>query len=130
MARSECASDVVMAMVAARGWAGVLTPAIVSSDARSPAGRRRETRTVSGAIVRPCEVMRIELLYFDGCPSHAAFLPRLQELLARVGVDGAVEQRRVESDEAAEREQFLGSPTVLVDGVDVDPGPADVATTA
>src|SRR3954447_26407485 len=66
--------------------------------------------------------MRIELLYFDGCPSHEAFLPRRQAMLAQAEVDVAVEQRRVESEEAAEREQFLGSPTLRVDGVDLDPG--------
>jgi hypothetical protein len=64
----------------------------------------------------------IELLYFDGCPSHEAFLPRLHELLARAGVDSCVQQRRVQSVEDAQRERFLGSPTLRVDGVDVDPG--------
>jgi hypothetical protein len=67
----------------------------------------------------------IELLYFDGCPSHEAFLPRLRELLAQAGVDAPVLQRRVESDDAAEQERFLGSPTLRVDGVDVDPGAAE-----
>jgi hypothetical protein len=33
--------------------------------------------------------------------------------------------RRVESPEDAERERFLGSPTVRVDGVDVDPGASE-----
>jgi hypothetical protein len=67
--------------------------------------------------------MKIELLYFDGCPSHEAFLPRLRELLARAGArDAPVQQRRVESDAAAQCERFLGSPTLRVDGVDVDPG--------
>ena len=66
--------------------------------------------------------MRIELLYFDGCPSHEAFVPRLHELLARAEVEVPVEQRRVESDEAAQSERFLGSPTLRVDGVDIDPG--------
>jgi hypothetical protein len=37
-------------------------------------------------------------------------------------VDGAFEQRRVESDEAAGRGLCLGSPTLRVAGVDVDPG--------
>ena len=66
--------------------------------------------------------MTIELLYFDGCPSHAAFLPRLRELLDRAGVQVPVQQRRVQSDEDARRERFLGSPTLRIDGVDVDPG--------
>jgi hypothetical protein len=68
--------------------------------------------------------MTIELLYFDGCPNHEAFLPRLRKLLVQAGVDAAVCQRQVESDEAAQRERFLGSPTVRVAGVDVDPGAA------
>lgn len=66
--------------------------------------------------------MRIEVLYFDGCPSHEALLPRLRELLASVGADTDVDLQRVEDVEAAERERFLGSPTVRVDGEDVEPG--------
>jgi hypothetical protein len=66
--------------------------------------------------------MTIELLYFGGCPSHEAFLPRLHELLDRAGVDAPVQQRRVQSHEDAQRERFQGSPTVRIDGVDVDPG--------
>lgn len=69
--------------------------------------------------------MKVELLYFDGCPSHDAFLPRLHELLAQAEVDVAVQQRRVESDEAAMRERFLGSPTLRVNGADVDLGAGD-----
>jgi hypothetical protein len=65
--------------------------------------------------------VRIEVLYFDGCPGHEAFLPRLRELLDQAGVDVPVEFRPVESVEAAERERFLGSPTVRIDGEDVDP---------
>ena len=42
-------------------------------------------------------------------------------LMAQAGVDAPVELRRVESDEAAERERFLGSPTLRVNGKDVDP---------
>jgi hypothetical protein len=69
--------------------------------------------------------MTIELLHFQGCPSHEAFLPRLRELLAQAGVEGSIEQRQVQSDADAQRERFLGSPTLRVDGVDVDPGAAD-----
>ncbi len=65
--------------------------------------------------------MRIELLFFDGCPNHEAFLPVLRRLLDRAGVHAQVLERRVESEEAAEAARFLGSPTLRVDGVDVDP---------
>jgi hypothetical protein len=66
--------------------------------------------------------MKIEVLYIDGCPSHEAFLPRLSELFAQVGIDGPIERRCVGSEAEAKRERFLGSPTVRVDGTDIDPG--------
>jgi hypothetical protein len=66
--------------------------------------------------------MSIELLYFDGCPSYEQFLPRLRALIADAGIADEVELRRVESDDAAAAGRFLGSPTVRVDGVDVEPG--------
>jgi hypothetical protein len=64
----------------------------------------------------------VELLYFDGCPNHETFLPHLRELLARVAIPARIELRRVETLADAERERFLGSPTVRIDGRDVDPG--------
>jgi hypothetical protein len=69
--------------------------------------------------------MRIELLYFEGCPSYAELLPRLRELLASEGIHDEVELRRVETPEDAARERFLGSPTVRIDGEDVDPTAKD-----
>lgn len=69
--------------------------------------------------------MIVEVLYFDGCPNHEALLVRLRELLRLAGSDAAIELRRVEDVEAAERERFLGSPTVRIDGEDVEPGVAE-----
>ena len=66
-------------------------------------------------------LVELEVLYFDGCPSHEALMPRLHELMAQAGVAAPIELKRVESVEAAERERFLGSPTVRVNGHDVDP---------
>ncbi len=68
--------------------------------------------------------MKVELLYFEGCPSHDALLPRLRVLLEEAGHEGGVELRRVESPEAATAECFLGSPTLRVNGRDVEPGAA------
>lgn len=66
--------------------------------------------------------MIVELLYFDGCPNYEAFAPHLRELVERAGVDARIELQRVESEEDAGRARFLGSPTVRVDGRDVEPG--------
>jgi hypothetical protein len=70
--------------------------------------------------------MRVELLYFSGCPSYERLLPRLRELVAQAGGNpAAIETRRVESQETAAHARFLGSPTVRVNGRDVDPSVAE-----
>jgi hypothetical protein len=69
--------------------------------------------------------VKIELLYFDGCPNHEALLPHLRELLGSRGVRVDVELVNIEDAGAAERARFLGSPTVRVNGRDVEPGAND-----
>jgi hypothetical protein len=68
--------------------------------------------------------MHVELLYWDGCPSHPRALADLRAAMGELGLDAsAVEVRRVATDEDAARERFVGSPTVRIDGADVcDPG--------
>lgn len=70
--------------------------------------------------------MRVELLYFEGCPGAEALLPRLRQLIADADLPAQVLlMRAVESFEEADRLQFLGSPTVRVDGEDVESGALD-----
>lgn len=60
--------------------------------------------------------MRIELLYFDGCPHWATARERLEAVAAPRGL--RVEHRLVATPEEAEQANFRGSPTILVDGTD------------
>lgn len=70
--------------------------------------------------------MNIEVLYFDGCPSYEALLPRLRKIVREQGGDpDGIALVPIESPEAAQAARFLGSPTVRVNGRDVDPGAAD-----
>lgn len=66
--------------------------------------------------------MLVELLYFEGCPNYEAFLPHLRQVLREAGIAAEVALRAVESTEEAQRERFLGSPTLRIDGHDVEPG--------
>jgi hypothetical protein len=64
----------------------------------------------------------VELLWWRGCPSWERALAELREEMSAVGLDpGSVEVREVATDEAATREGFVGSPTIRVDGRDVQP---------
>jgi hypothetical protein len=67
----------------------------------------------------------IEILYFDGCPNHEGLEAHLRSLLAEAGIDAPITSHRIDSDEQAERQRFLGSPTVRVNGFDVDPTASD-----
>ncbi len=70
--------------------------------------------------------MRVELLWWEGCPSHPRALHDLRDALREEGEPAdAVEVRHVGSDEEARRERFIGSPTIRIDGEDVVP-PTDV----
>jgi hypothetical protein len=64
--------------------------------------------------------MTLEVLYFDGCPGHERLLPSLRALAEEHGVQ--LRMRSIASVEDAERQSFLGSPSVRVNGLDVEPG--------
>ena len=66
--------------------------------------------------------MDIELLYFDGCSNWWNTLADVRAALTEAGRDDEVRPVKVDSQEAAERLRFLGSPTVRVNGVDVESG--------
>ena len=65
--------------------------------------------------------MRIELLYWEGCPSHDEARALVEGVLAESGVDVEVELREIVTQEQADAERFPGSPTIRIDGRDVDP---------
>jgi hypothetical protein len=65
---------------------------------------------------------RIELLWWEGCPSHPRALAELREVLDGLGLDpDAVDVRHIGTDDEAAAEGFPGSPTIRVDGRDVQP---------
>jgi hypothetical protein len=68
--------------------------------------------------------MKVELLWWEGCPSHPETLEDLERVLREEGVDAEVELVEVMSDEQARSQRFPGSPTVRLDGVDAV-APAD-----
>jgi len=68
--------------------------------------------------------MRVEFLYFEDCPSHEVALARLKKALTSVGVDSKIEIIRVQNDSQAQALSFPGSPTIRIDGQDIDPAGA------
>jgi hypothetical protein len=67
----------------------------------------------------------VEFLYWEGCPSHPEARQLLEEVLAERGLDAEVNVREVLTQAEAEELRFPGSPTIRVDGRDVDPDGAE-----
>jgi hypothetical protein len=67
--------------------------------------------------------MRVELLWWEGCPSYPETLAQLERTLAAAGLDSRVQMVEIKSEEQARSERFPGSPTIRVDGDDIFPCP-------
>ena len=69
--------------------------------------------------------MVVELLYWDGCPSYPEARELLADVLAANGVRAEIRMHHVGTDAEARALRFPGSPTIRIDGRDIDPGGAD-----
>jgi hypothetical protein len=65
--------------------------------------------------------MRIEVLYFDGCPNHRPAIERVRQVLAEEGLSAEVLEVNVSEPLIAQEVGFLGSPSIRVNGLDVEP---------
>ena len=65
--------------------------------------------------------MKIELLYFDGCPSWQDGLKNLEAALQELQIASKPELIKVRDDAEASHLEFLGSPSFLINGQDIWP---------
>jgi hypothetical protein len=69
---------------------------------------------------------RVEFLWWQGCPSADRALEMLKREMRAAGLDpDAVEVGEVNTDEEVRQRNFRGSPTIRIDGVDIDAGDAE-----
>jgi hypothetical protein len=65
--------------------------------------------------------MKIEVLYFEGCPNSTPTLEMVKQVASELGVDAVVTTVEVNDPEQANRHRFFGSPSVQINGIDADP---------
>ncbi|MBM31456.1 MAG: DUF2703 domain-containing protein [Chloroflexi bacterium] len=65
--------------------------------------------------------MNITVLYCDDCPSLNPSLDRLKKVLSDENIKEEILLKKVESNEEAVKLKFIGSPTILINGIDIDP---------
>lgn len=70
--------------------------------------------------------MKIQFLYFSGCPSYRGGLENLKQALRELGLKEDFEIINIETDEMAQEHNFIGSPTIRINGEDIDPKARDV----
>jgi hypothetical protein len=64
----------------------------------------------------------IEVLYVRDCPNYAGALALVERVCVELGIDAELRSSLIGDQAAAERARFPGSPTIRVDGRDVEPG--------
>ena len=65
--------------------------------------------------------MQIDILYFDGCPNHLPTTALVRDVVQSLGLDATTREVEVRDAGEAVSLRFFGSPTVQVNGLDVDP---------
>jgi hypothetical protein len=69
--------------------------------------------------------MAVEILYFRGCPHWESARRLVERVAGDVGVEPELRLIEVPDAETAVALRFLGSPTIRVEGRDVEPGADD-----
>jgi hypothetical protein len=65
--------------------------------------------------------MKVEVLYFKGCPNHVLAVSRVRQALESVRMRAKILEVEVGTQAEAEGIHFLGSPSVRIDGLDIEP---------
>jgi hypothetical protein len=65
--------------------------------------------------------MQIEVLYFENCPNHLPTVERIRTVMREEGCRADLREVLVPDVATALRVNFLGSPSVRVNGVDIEP---------
>jgi len=69
--------------------------------------------------------MMIEVLYVPGCPNHQPAVEKFRDVLRSAAIDAWIQEIEVTNDAMARQLKFPGSPTIRVEGSDVESNPQD-----
>ena len=66
--------------------------------------------------------MLVEILTFEGCPNRSETVDRVRRALSDEQIIARIDEVDVATPDAAAQLKFLGSPSVRINGRDVEPG--------
>jgi hypothetical protein len=64
----------------------------------------------------------IEVLYVQDCPHYPETLALVERVRAELGIEAQLRTTLIDDQTVADQARFPGSPTVRIDGHDVEPG--------
>ena len=97
-------------------------------DERLGRQRRARRRTLRGGGLSVSQP-QIEVLTFAGCPHTQPALELVERIVDELALEASVRHVDVSDLEQAEAHRFLGSPSIRVNGRDIEPGRASATTT-
>lgn len=65
---------------------------------------------------------QIEVLSFAGCPNAEPAAGLVERVTSELGIDAHIERIEVISEDQVQELRFLGSPSIRVNGHDIEPG--------
>jgi hypothetical protein len=109
--------------IVARAWTRAVEDSLRQIAGQAERRARGRSKRNNDSEVHRREMARplVEILYFDGCPNYESARALVERVSRKLGIETELRFVEVPDDEAAERLHFLGSPTVRVAGLDVDP---------
>ncbi len=72
-------------------------------------------------VARDRKAVGVRILYMDGCAATPTTVSLIQEVAVALGISISLERTRIETEAQAVAMRFLGSPTVQVNGQDIEP---------
>ncbi|MDD1720610.1 MAG: DUF2703 domain-containing protein [Euryarchaeota archaeon] len=65
-------------------------------------------------------IKKIDILYHEKCSHYPQAIARIKEVLSEEGIEAEINEIQITSKEEAQKYDFLGSPTIRIDGEDLE----------
>ncbi len=65
-------------------------------------------------------INKVDIFYHDKCSHYPQATERIKQVLSEEGIDVEINEIQVTSEEEAKRYKFFGSPTIHIDGEDLE----------
>jgi hypothetical protein len=91
-----------------------------------PLSQRRQNVSGRARWTQNNKALHSNVLYFKGCPNHEPAVEQVRKALRSEGLPILVNEVEITDPAMAQKFGFLGSPSIRIDGIDVEPGAREI----